>query len=404
MTDADPSRPRPGAQHRRAPALRRPGGTAPSAAAAAGHERDAGVASPPATGREDLPPTPPAKTVRDPFLDNARGILITLVVVGHTLECFDGKSGFLGGAIHTWIYSFHMAAFVAISGFLSRSYRNEPRQVRRLLTAMLAPFLIFQMLHEVGKMLLLGQEFHLQFVSTAWTLWFLLALLMWRLITPVLRVLRYPLVFAVAVAVIAPLDPDLDSTFTLGRFFEMLPFFVLGLVTTPAMLQKLKTLPHRVWIGGGVLLAALVFSFATHEMYSVARFFLRGSYADGPYEIWLAIIMQILVLAAGMIGTVALLLATPLGQTIWTALGARSLTIYLLHPLVLLPIRYMDEPFAWVEAWWAPLPLIVIGLAITAVLSRGIIATATRWVTDPPIGNLLVKDEVAPQGGRRTAA
>src|SRR5699024_8737873 len=109
----------------------------------------------------------------------------------------------------------------------------------------------------------------------------------------VLRVLRYPLVFAVAIAVIAPLDADLGSTLTLGRFLEMLPFFVLGLVTTPAMLQKLKTLPHRVWIGGTVLMAALAFSFATHEMFSVARFFLRSNYADGPYETWLAIIMQI---------------------------------------------------------------------------------------------------------------
>ncbi|GAA1487575.1 acyltransferase family protein [Brachybacterium sacelli] len=350
-----------------------------------------------------VPPTAAGKKPRDPFLDNARGILITLVVIGHTLECFDGKGDYLGGAIHTWIYSFHMAAFVAISGFLSRSYRNEPRQVRRLLTAMAVPYLIFQMLHEVGKTLLLGQEFHLQFTSTAWTLWFLLALLMWRLATPVLRALRYPLVFAVAIAVIAPLDPGLDGTFTLGRFFEMMPFFVLGLVTTPEMLQKLKTMRHRVWIGVLVLVGALAFSFATHEMFSVARFFLRGSYADGPYETPVAIIMQVLVLAAGMIGTVALLLATPLGETFWTALGARSLTIYLLHPLVLLPIRYVDEPFAWVENWWAPLVLVVIGLAITAVLSRRIVATVTSWVTDPPIGNLLVKDEdAASRGQRRT--
>ena len=404
MTDADSSRQRPGARHRRAPVLRSPASSGPSVAGPAEARPDADVGSSRSTGREDLPPTPPAKKVRDPFLDNARGILITLVVIGHTLECFDGKSGFLGGAIHTWIYSFHMAAFVAISGFLSRSYRNEPRQVRRLLTAMLVPYLIFQILHEAGKVLLQGREFDLLFIDPSWTLWFLLALLMWRLLTPVLRALRYPLVFAVAVAVIAPLDADLGSTLTLGRFFEMMPFFVLGLVTTPAMLQKLKTIPHRAWIGGAVLLAALVFSFATHEMFSVARFFLRSSYADGPYETWLAIIMQILVLAAGMIGTIALLLATPLRHTIWTALGARSLTIYLLHPMVLLPIRYMDEPFAWTEAWWAPLVLIVVGLAITAVLSRGIIATVTRWITDPPIGNLLVKDEVAPQGGHRSAA
>lgn len=394
MADADPRRPHLGAQHRRAPAM---------TGAADGESAARQVAGAPQAGTA-VPPTAGEKKERDPFLDNARGILITLVVIGHTLECFDGKSDYLGGAIHTWIYSFHMAAFVAISGFLSRSYRNEPRQVKRLLTAMAVPYLIFQVLHEAGKVLLQGREFDLLFVDPSWTLWFLLALLMWRLVTPVLRVLRYPLVFAVAVAVIAPLDADLGSTLTLGRFLEMMPFFVLGLVTTPETLNRLKTMRHRVWIGGAVLLGALVFSFATHEMFSVARFFLRSNYADGPYETWLAIIMQILVLAAGMIGTVALLLATPRGTTIWTALGTRSLTIYLLHPLVLLPIRYAEEPFAWVENWWSPLLLIVIGLAITAVLSRGIIATVTRWVTDPPVGNLLVREDDAASRGRRSAA
>lgn len=386
MTDADPSRLRPGAPDGHAPAPRRPASSARR------------------SGREELPPSAPAKKVRDPFLDNARGILITLVVVGHTLESFEAQSGVIGDSLYTWIYSFHMAAFVAISGFLSRSYRNEPRQVRRLLTAMLVPYLIFQLLHETGKMLLLGHEFNLEIVTTAWTLWFLLALLMWRLVTPVLRALRYPLVFAVAVAVIVPLDPNLDGVFSLGRFFEMMPFFVLGLVTTPAMLQKLKALPHRVWIGAAVLAFALVVSVVTQEHLSAVRFFLRGNYADGPYETWLAIIVQVMVLASGMIGTVALLLVTPLGETLWTALGTRSLTIYLLHPLALLPIRYLDEPFAWVESWWAPFPLIIVGLALTAVLSRGIVGTLTRWVTDPPIGNLLVKDEDIPTRAPRTSA
>lgn len=358
----------------------------------------------PSRRRPAAPAAAPVKKARDPYLDNARGILIMLVVVGHTLECFEGTSGVLGDSIRTWIYSFHMPAFVAISGYLSRSYRNEPRQVRRLLTAMLVPYLIFQLLHEVGKMLLLGQEFHLEVVSSAWTLWFLLALMMWRLVTPVLRALRYPLVFAVAVAVITPLDPNLDSTFSLGRFFQMMPFFALGLVTTPAMLEKLRSLSHRVWVGGALLAVAMVVAVVTQEKFSVARFFLRSSYDAGPYETWLALIVQVLVLGAGVIGTIAILLVTPLGQTLWTALGVRSLTIYLLHPLVLLPIRYMDEPFGWAEAWWAPILLVIIGLALTLVLSRGVVATLTRWLTDPPIGHLLVKPEDPAAQGRRTPA
>src|SRR5699024_11763730 len=102
------------------------------------------------------PPAPlPAARPRDPCLGNARGILTALVVIGHTLESFEVTTETAVGALYTWIYPFHMAAFVAISGYLSRSYRNEPRQVRRLLTVMVVPFLIFQVLHELAKMLLL---------------------------------------------------------------------------------------------------------------------------------------------------------------------------------------------------------------------------------------------------------
>lgn len=413
MTDAFPARERPDVHSRRVPASgagirpatgaddagSRPGShlaaLEPTAPPPAATELTAPEpTAPPVTSepREPEPTAPlPAARTRDPFLDNARGILIALVVIGHTLESFEVTTETAGGALYTWIYSFHMAAFVAISGYLSRSYRNEPRQVRRLLTVMVVPFLIFQVLHELAKMLLLGHQFELQVVTPAWTLWFLLALLMWRLVTPVLRILRYPLVFTVAIAMITPLDPDLDSTLTLGRFFQMMPFFTLGLATTPQMLRRLKNLPGRVWIGAAVLAAGLSFSVLTHDMFSASRFFLRGSYADGPYETPLAMLMQTLILATGMIGTIALLLMTPRRGTFWTMIGTRSLTIYLLHPLVLLPVRYIEEPFTWIDNWWVPLVLVALGAAITLVLSRGVVVSLTRWLTEPPVGNLLVK-------------
>ena len=362
-------------------------------------DADSSRRRPPAPVHSAPPPSAPSTKARDPFLDNARGILIALVVVGHTLECFEAISEPFGETLRIWIYSFHMPAFVAISGYLSRSYRNEPRQVRRLLTAMLVPYVIFQLLHELVKMLLLGHEYQLDLVTPAWTLWFLLALLKWRLLTPVLRSLRHPLVFAVALAVLMPLDPQLGETFSLGRVFQMLPFFVLGLVTTPALLTRITSLPRRGLFGAVILVGAMAVSFATHQHLSVTRFFLRESYADGPYETWLAIIVQLLVLASGVIGTIALLMITPAGRTIWTALGVRSLTIYLLHPMILLPIRYLEEPFGWVDAWWAPFPLIVVGLALTALLSRKVVSTATSWLTDPPVGDLLVRPE-EPAPGR----
>ena len=329
---------------------------------------------------------------RDPYLDNARGLLIILVVVGHTLECFEALGTVVGGTLYTAIYSFHMAAFVMISGYLSRSYRNEPRQVKRLLTAMVVPYVIFQMVHEAGKALLLGQDFSLQLVSPAWTLWFLLALLLWRLASPVLRSLRHPLMVAVAISLIMPLDHDLDGTFSLGRLAGMLPFFVLGLVSTPETLERLRAVRHR-WLGAVIMLGALVGTLLLNDEIRASWFFLRSAHPeDGSIPVNL--VLRLLVLAAGVIGAIGLLLLTPRGTTPLTALGTRSLTIYLLHPVLLLPIRYAEELPTWVETWWGPVALAAAGVAFALVLGSGVVSRATRWITDPPIGDLLVKDDL----------
>ncbi|NMA77020.1 MAG: acyltransferase family protein [Actinomycetales bacterium] len=333
----------------------------------------------------------PRPGARDPFLDNARGILITLVVVGHTLECFDVIGDVLGGTLYKAIYSFHMAAFVIISGHLSRSYRNEPRQVRRLLTAMLVPYVIFQMVHEAGKSLLLGEDFELQLITPAWTLWFLLALMLWRLTTPVLRQLRHPLVFAVAVSVIVPLDPDLDSTLSLGRLAGMLPFFVLGLVCTPQVLERIRSFRHR-WMGALVLASAVLCAFLLREDVPSSSFYLRSAYDDEATLPWSAAV-RLGVLVVGVVGTLALLLVTPRGQSVLTVVGSRSLTIYLLHTVLLLPIRYAEELPGWVESWWGTGALVGLGAALTAVLATGIVGRLTRWITDPPIGQWLIRPD-----------
>lgn len=339
----------------------------------------------------DSSPQPRPSRPRDPHLDNARGILIALVVVGHAIECFAAEAGVLGDTLYTAIYSFHMAAFIMISGFLSRSYRNEPRQVRRLLTAMVVPYVLFQLIHEAGKALLLGEDFELQMFLPAWTLWFLVALVAWRLLTPVLRQLRHPLLFAVAIAVISPLDPDLDSTFSLGRIAQMLPFFVLGLVTTPQMLERLTAFRHR-WAGGAVLAGVVTVALLVGDWLPPSVFFLRGPY-DLDGGVLSEMVLQVLVLLAGVAGSLSLLLVAPRGRSALTVVGERSLTVYLLHPVVLLPFRYAEQLPAWWASWWGTLGLVALALVLTAVLASGIVAHATRWLTNPPVGHLLVRPE-----------
>ena len=65
------------------------------------------------------------KKKRNPYWDNVKGILVILVVLGHLLELMAGR---IPGALYLWsmIYSFHMPAFLIISGyFAKRSQKNK---------------------------------------------------------------------------------------------------------------------------------------------------------------------------------------------------------------------------------------------------------------------------------------
>src|SRR5699024_7820058 len=211
---------------------------------------------------------------RDPAIDNARALLITLVVVGHLLNMISSTSG---EVLYLWIYSFHMPAFVAVSGYLSRSFANKPRQLGRLLSAVLFPYLIFQTMHTVLPVLVDGDEFDFHLWTPFWTLWFLLALFLWRLATPLLTALRYPLLFAIAVSLIAPLDPDLDKTLSWGRVLSFLPFFVLGLVIRPEHLATLRAFRFR-YVGYLVLLAGLGVAIAGHTKLDPSVLYASASY------------------------------------------------------------------------------------------------------------------------------
>src|SRR4029077_11373781 len=51
---------------------------------------------------------------RDSVIDNARFILIVLVVLGHFLTTMQGSPAL--DVLYAWIYMFHMPAFVFLSG------------------------------------------------------------------------------------------------------------------------------------------------------------------------------------------------------------------------------------------------------------------------------------------------
>lgn len=329
-------------------------------------------------------------TTRDPYLDNARGLLIGLVVLGHVLTAVTTTSA---DVLNLWIYTFHMAAFVTVSGYVARNWVGTPRQAAALITSLVIPYVLLDLLHGAIGSALTGSTFRPSVLTPAFTLWFLLALVLWRLATPVIRALRYPLVLAVALSLLLPLERALDSTLTLGRVVGFLPFYVLGVCATPALVDRLRSAGARLRVAGGIyLVVLLVVSWILSERAHRGWFFMNGSYRADDLSPTTGLLVRSGVLVAGLLGTVAILVLTPRASSWLTRWGRNSLAIYVVHALLLRPflstrwLKDVDGPLVVVAAvavaalLTAVLALDTVSRALDAVLRPAWLA---RLVTDP---------------------
>src|ERR1044071_6877640 len=87
-------------------------------------------------------PKPQGKQ-RDAFFDNAKYLAIVLVAVGHAWEPLREGSRTVT-ALYTLVYAVHMPAFIVVSGYFSRGFDGSPQRVRRLITGVAVPYVVFE--------------------------------------------------------------------------------------------------------------------------------------------------------------------------------------------------------------------------------------------------------------------
>lgn len=316
---------------------------------------------------------------RDPWLDNVKMALVTLVVVGHSyaLAAADGRYQ----ATYDFLYLWHMPAFVVITGYLSRSFRYDRKHLTALVTTLVVPYVVFEWA-------LWSWRAHLGFVEDgplwlqpSWAMWYVAVLFFWRLVTPILRSHWLWIPAAVTVSLVGGMLEPL--WFCLPRFLGFLPFFVLGLHLDGEMLRRLD---HR-WVKGAAVAAlAWLYMVATDlEQWASTEFLwydkgyesLGVSDADG-----MAIRMRLL--ALGLMGTVAVLALVPRRAGWFSRMGAATLVVYLGHGF---PIWFAKST-GWFE-WTVDRPLL--GLVVVTAWAVGLalllawppVASRLFWLVDP---------------------
>ena len=346
---------------------------------------------------------------RVPFWDNARYACIVLVVLGHAIQrlIYDSDIALAGYLV---LYAFHMPAFAIISGYFSKSGSPTRVQMARVVTDILLPYVIFELLWTLTKWIVEGQA-DPNITQPSWTLWFLLALGIFRLVLPYLALLRWPLLWTVAISIGVGYLPNVDSTFSLSRTLGLLPFFTLGWwLREHDVVTRLRLLERRPWwlrVAAAAILAAA--GFVAWRWIDVWQsvdlrhwLFYEDSYADLLGEQWWAGGMRIALMVVAIVLSAAFFTLVPRGTYWWTTFGQYTMYVFLLHSFVLYPFRESGV-LRDLDPTWLWLPLVTLASVVLALaLATRPVRKIFRPLVEPRPGWLFVDPELASREGHRS--
>jgi fucose 4-O-acetylase-like acetyltransferase len=336
----------------------------------------------------ELPPATAGRganvTTRDPFFDNAKYLAIVLVAAGHTWTPLRDDSRAVA-ALYLFVYAFHMPAFVLIAGYFSRRFTGRPDQVRRLITGIGVPYLVFEVAYLLFSRLgPSGDSPAVSLLDPYYVTWFLLALFVWRLTAPIWRIVRWPVPVSLAVAAVASVSPQLGADLNIQRVLQFLPFFVLGLRLRREHVGRLCRPEPRLLAVPVVVVALAVAYWAVPRM-SPGWFYRSDSAQELGAPWWAGPAMGLALFGCGLLLTACFLAWVPRRPTWCTALGAGTIYGYLLHGFVAKASRWWEwyDEVGWVNTPGGRVVVTLAGAAIVTALCTAPVRRAFRCLVEP---------------------
>jgi fucose 4-O-acetylase-like acetyltransferase len=335
----------------------------------------------PASRTTPSPDGPRAATAksRDPWFDNAKLLLVVLVVVGHSWTLV--AHTFTTSWAYNFLYLWHVPAFVMVTGYLSRSFRFTRRHLTKLLTSVVVPYVVFEYTLTTFRSVVGGEHHGPLFLNPHWPMWYLATLFVWRLATPLLKRMPYALPAAVVVSLIG--GAFTGDTLDLARATGLLPFFVIGLLATPEQLEVLRRPTARLAALGAFGLA-LVASSAIEDTLGSEWLYYRSSYAQLHESLVAGALTRLVLLVASGALAVAFVTLVPRRALWFTKLGSATLVVYLFHGFLVKLAEYSAFPH------WSgdhPVPSLVaatfVAVPVALLLAAPPVASRLNMFVDP---------------------
>ena len=281
--------------------------------------------------------------------DNVKFFLIFLVVLGHTADIYAETSA-ATGILRFYIYTFHMPAFLFVSGLFSKKHIKQ-RQWRSI-SSYLILYLFIKTLNFFVKWAINGSKPGFMLFKDASVQWYAFCVFAFCVITIFLEKIKpsYVITVSVILACIAGYMDNIGDFLCLARIIVFYPFFYLGYLLDPVKLNKFLNDRRLKIAGAAVLISAAVITAAAYPYIRDIKFLFTGRnpykvfIADAPY----AFVFRLICYAVSSIMGLAFIAVVPekIGGGLIARTGARSVQIYALHfALKLLWFGFVNNNF-----------------------------------------------------------
>ncbi len=266
---------------------------------------------------------------RDYLFDNCKVFLIFLVVAGHFVGPGASDNTFL--LLLKWvIVSFHMPAFIFISGYFSKKEMPLLVTVKKLAL----PYLIYEVIYYLWYVLVLHKSTQLALLKPKFTLWYLMALFFWRVITPYVKKLPFHFVLALFAGILIGFSGMEDNFLTIPRALVFYPFYLAGTYLDRERITRLRT--QKMKILAAVIVSAISLILCLmgwKRITTMLIFYGRYSYETMHQTMITGVLWRIFMYVIGFLMTYALLILMTEKKLSISYIGTRTMAIYLFHGL-----------------------------------------------------------------------
>lgn len=329
--------------------------------------------------------------IRDYWFDNVKAFLIICVFVGHLANGIFSTSTWWVVALQNFIYVFHMPAFMIVSGRFAKK-RVDKGDWPTVISKMIVPYLIFQTAFLVLYSALAATPSKFNYFNPLFGLWYFLNVGVYTIATTHLK--KFKWIFPASIA--AALLVGFSEAALYGGFHRIIafyPFFLFGYLTAGMKFDFCKKIPFRI-------ISCLLF--AAIGIYVLYNFknkcgeiswnllcmnknyeYIEKAMKWGTLETLAHTVLRYLIGFAGFFMVMGLM---PTKKTFFSYVGSNSVYVYVLHCMLIVVLRELDEDFDLLRVLdnkWKLLVYCFSGVPLSFLLASKPVRKLTRWFIAP---------------------